>query len=149
MLVRKLIWGNSYIVGVQELLGFKPFCHLLYLTLVWHMPEYADDDVTLIHHLEKAKNDYGLIPLTYLSMVRCLFIPRECQSIASRFFWGSRWGVCCFFMGLLCVSYSGFLAFSCFRRIFQRISYFAIHVYWFYFKKIKKKSSLVWPVSWF
>lgn len=40
MLVRKPIWGNSYI-EVHELLGFKPFCHLLYLTLVWHIHEYA------------------------------------------------------------------------------------------------------------
>lgn len=40
MLVRKPIWGDSYI-EVHELLGFKLFCHLLYLMLVWHMHEYA------------------------------------------------------------------------------------------------------------
>lgn len=101
MLVRKPIWGDSCI-EVRELLGFKPFCHLLYLMLVWHVHEYAgwatllfcfvsalfsaisgkwfierfcgyfsDADITLSHHLEKAKNYDVLISLTHLSVVSC------------------------------------------------------------------------------
>lgn len=163
LLVRKPIWGNSYI-EVHELLGFKLFCHLLYLTLVWHMDEYAGSgtvlfglclffaisgkwfikwfygyfshaDVTLTHHLEKKtkknpKNDDVLISLTYFSGVRCSS-PEHAQSIASRFFWGNRWGVCCCFMRLLWGFYSRGLVFSCFKRIFQGLSYFAIAVYGF------------------
>lgn len=66
------------------------------------------------------------------------------KSIASRFFWRSRWGVCCCFVGLLWVFYSRVLVFSCLRRIFQGLSYFAIPLCGFYLKK--NKWSLVWPV---
>lgn len=160
LLVRKSIWGNSYI-EVHELLGFKPFCHLLYLLLVWHMHEYAGSATLLfglcpvecnlwkvIHKMvlwilfrcwcnsfspsrKRTKNDDVRISLTYLSVV--VFIPRAFQSIASTFFWGSRWGVCCCFMGLVWGFYSKVLGFLYFRGIFQGLSYFVISVYWFCF----------------
>lgn len=167
MLVRKPIWGNSYI-EVRELLGFEPFCHLLCLTLVWHMHEYAGSATLLfclcpvqcclwkvIHrkvlwmlfrcwcnsYLPPRKSKkWWCSYFSYRFVCGKLFIPRACQRVLPPDSSGEVGGV---FVAVLWVFYSRVLVFSCLRRIFQGLSYFAIPVCGFYLKKINEIVSCV------
>lgn len=111
----------------------------------WFYGYFSHADVTVIHHLEKAKNYNVLISLTYLFSCGKVFIPRACQSIASRFFWGSSWGVVvsCLYCG---VFIQGFW----FSHVLEGFSKDLILLFLFMdfiFKKMK--SSLVWAESQF